>query len=430
MTTQGFFFLYYLCRFAIPLAINECLFLPYLKKRKHFWILFPLAIVLYITFTFFITYFDLDVKLGGWFRFNFLEIFILSLLPFILGTEASIKQMFFFAMASYAMQNLADKSASFILTGCSITLYGYDSLLIFLFINLIFSIIFFLVFVLRTEKHSLDAMNNKYIYTFMVVTLSIVYVLSMYAPVGETLDQTTITISIYSIVSCLLLLIIQFNIFNFGYLEYEKKTLVNLIDKENEYYKQVKANIDMINIKTHDLKHQIRALREIVTDENETKALDELEKEVQIYDDSIKTGNPTIDTIIQEKKFYCKKHDIVFSSLIDGEALNFIDPMDLYSLFGNLMNNAIQAVLKLPKDKRVIELNVKTKQGFVVIQTSNSQDGKVKFLNDLPQTTKNDPSHGFGTKSIVYIARKYNGKVSFKTKENDTFEVNIFLPIK
>lgn len=428
--TQGYFFLYYLCRFIIPLSINECLFLPYMKKRKHSRILFLVSFAFYILATFLITYFDIDIILGEWFRFNFLEIFILSLIPFLVSTKVGIKQMFFFAMASYAMQNLADKVSGFVLIGTGISMYDYPSLLIFLFINLFFSTIFFLIFVMRTEKHSLDAMNNKYIYTLMVITLFVVYILSMYAPVGTGLDRTFISITIYSVVACLLLLIIQFNVFNFGFLEYEKKTLVNLIDKENEYYKQVKANIDSINIKTHDLRHQIRALRQIVAEENEVKALDELEKEVQIYDNSIKTGNPTLDILIQDKQFYCKKNDIVFSSLIDGESLNFIDPMDIYSLFGNLIDNAIQAVIKLPVEKRVVQLNVKNKQGFVVIQTLNCFDGKVKFLNELPLTTKNNSMHGFGSKSIVYIANKYNGKVSFKTKDDNSFEVDVFLPIK
>ena len=335
--TQGFFFLYYLCRFILPLSINECLFLPYIERRKYFWIIFPICFALFILATFLITYFNIDIILGGWFRFNFLMIFILSLIPFLVSTKVGLKQMFFFAMASYAMQNLADKSTAFLIVGINVSLYGYDSLLIFLFGNLFFSILFYLIFVLRTENHSLDAMNNKYIYTLMGITILIVYVLSMYAPVVESFDRTFITISIYSITSCLLLLITQFNLFNFGFLEYEKKTLVNLLDKENEYYKQVKANIDSINIKTHDLRHQIRDLRQVVTEENEVRALDDLEKEVQIYDNSIKTGNPTLDILIQDKKFYCHKHDIVFSSLIDGEALDFMDQMDIYSLFGNLL---------------------------------------------------------------------------------------------
>ena len=428
--TQGFFFLYYLCRFILPLSINECLFLPYIERRKYFWIIFPICFALFILATFLITYFNIDIILGGWFRFNFLMIFILSLIPFLVSTKVGLKQMFFFAMASYAMQNLADKSTAFLIVGINVSLYGYDSLLIFLFGNLFFSILFYLIFVLRTENHSLDAMNNKYIYTLMGITILIVYVLSMYAPVVESFDRTFITISIYSITSCLLLLITQFNLFNFGFLEYEKKTLVNLLDKENEYYKQVKANIDSINIKTHDLRHQIRDLRQVVTEENEVRALDDLEKEVQIYDNSIKTGNPTLDILIQDKKFYCHKHDIVFSSLIDGEALKFMDQMDIYSLFGNLLDNAIQAVLKLPKDRRVAQLNVKTKQGFVIIQTINAHDGKVKFLNDMPITTKDNSLHGFGSKSIVYIAKKYNGKVTFKSKDDGSFEVNVFLPVK
>ena len=429
MDVQTYYFVYYLVRFVIPLFINESLFIFYSKRRDHFWIRYACSFAFYILIVFFVTYFSLDIELFGWLRFNFLTIFLVSIIPILVCSKVSLKEAFFYGMASYTAQNLADNGAYLTLVACNISTYGYDSFIFFALFAILFTALFFSIFVYKFKEGNFEVLGNKYVYIFVVVTLLTVYLLSMYGGTSTTLSTDFISIRIYAIVCCLFLLVIQFNLFNLGFLHYQKETLSNLLEKEKMNYKLMKANMDAINIKTHDLKHQIAEMRKDVSDETKARALENLENEIDIYNEKIKSGNVTIDSILQDKKFYCDKHQIKLSCIVDGKLLDFMDPLDIYSLFGNALDNAIEAVLKAKHEERFITLTMKEKNNMIVIKMSNTCKTKVDFINGLPLTTKNTHEHGFGTRSIQYIAEKYNGKVQFKS-ENDIFTVNIFIPLR
>ena len=106
-----------------------------------------------------------------------------------------------------------------------------------------------------------------------------------------------------------------------------------------------------------------------------------------------------------------------------------MEPRDIYSLVGNILDNAIEAVQQLPdEDMRVINLSVKQEFGMVRIRAENYYMGRRNFQNDLPLTTKEDKLwHGYGTKSILTIAEKYGGTAEFGA-ENGIFTVNVLLP--
>ena len=98
-----------------------------------------------------------------------------------------------------------------------------------------------------------------------------------------------------------------------------------------------------------------------------------------------------------------------------------MDKTDIYALFGNLVDNAIEAVTKLSDaEKRIIDLTVRGVDNMVAISVSNYFDGNLVTDSDgLPTTTKsNTEYHGFGLKSIKYIVQKYDGDLTITTKDN------------
>lgn len=112
--------------------------------------------------------------------------------------------------------------------------------------------------------------------------------------------------------------------------------------------------------------------------------------------------------------------------MVEGKKLSFMDSGDLYCLFGNIIDNALEAVKQLPdKDKRIINLVIKTKNDLLILQEENYFKGKLDFRDGLPVTTKGDTNyHGFGSRSIRMIARKYGGELTtFVT--GDVFHLNI-----
>lgn len=102
---------------------------------------------------------------------------------------------------------------------------------------------------------------------------------------------------------------------------------------------------------------------------------------------------------------------------------------DMYSLFGNTIDNAIEAVERCDKSKRIISLTISQVNNFVIINLQNYVDVSVEFVNGMPQTTKYDKdNHGFGAKSIKMLAQKYGGGVSF-SQNDDIFSTNLLFPI-
>ena len=151
---------------------------------------------------------------------------------------------------------------------------------------------------------------------------------------------------------------------------------------------------------------------------------------VDTYDSIFKTGNKTIDLELTEKEILCRNKNIRFTSLLDGKRFSFMHESDLYSLFGNLLDNAIEACEKLQDpEKRVVSLTSETSRGFLCLHEENYFEGSLQFENGLPQTTKKDRFfHGIGTKSLALIAQKYGGSMSMQTR-GDIFVVDMLFPL-
>ena len=176
------------------------------------------------------------------------------------------------------------------------------------------------------------------------------------------------------------------------------------------------------------LRHQIIKFSKWGIDKETAK---EIEKIINIYDTNFKTGNEVLDIVLTEKAFLCHNEDISLTCMADCHDLQHIKEGDLYALFGNILDNAMEAVHQLEnKDKRCICLNAHTMGNFVTIMVENYFVGELCFLEDgLPMTTKGDLDyHGFGMKSIKAIVEKYNGVLSIMS-EDDRFRLNIMFPI-
>jgi len=203
-----------------------------------------------------------------------------------------------------------------------------------------------------------------------------------------------------------------------------------LAQKQREQYELSRDNIDLINRKCHDLKHQVAALRGVQNEDQRDRYLGEIERSVMIYDSVVKTGNEVLDTILTERSLSCEKEGISWTCMADGEKLGFMDPVDLYTIFGNALDNAIECVRDLKDtEKRVVSVNVFSKPSMVVLQVENYYEQAIKFSGGLPITSKEDTDyHGFGMRSIRSTAEKYGGSVSIDT-ENHIFLLCVVIPV-
>ena len=211
--------------------------------------------------------------------------------------------------------------------------------------------------------------------------------------------------------------------------EKELSNIHSMLKAQYDKYRNYQTTFDMINVKYHDLKHQIAGLRAEMTDEQRQEWIDSLEQELESYSPELETGNSVLDTLIAGKMMSCRANNIKVTCVADGNILDFMHVADICTIFGNALDNAIESVSLIDDpEKRLIHLSVSPKRNFVIIQINNYCENQIKIKNGYPVTTKADKSsHGFGLKSIRYTVDKYHGNVTFDVNKN-WFELKILIP--
>ena len=193
-------------------------------------------------------------------------------------------------------------------------------------------------------------------------------------------------------------------------------------------YEAKREYVELVNHKYHDLKHELRALRQMDSD-GRNERLDQLERSLDEYKNLFRTGNEALDTILNDKRRECENREIVFTCTAQGGNLDFIDLIDLNILLGNLIDNAIEAVFSLPKEQRIIDLKIFTDKQFLRIYEANYYEGELQYAQDgLVSTKVQDGYHGFGTRSMKYIIERYQGEMTIDAQDQ-VFRLHILIPI-
>ena len=210
----------------------------------------------------------------------------------------------------------------------------------------------------------------------------------------------------------------------------ELSSIQNVLNLQYKQYLDYKESSEYISRQCHDLKHQINALRSACTNEERESYLQEMERAINQYNGQNVTGNAVLDTLLTQKKIYCLDHDIDFSMKANGKALSNLAVRDICTIVGNLLDNAIEYASGLEDiEQRHIQGEIYEKGAFLMIRIENYYLGAPVTEAHLPKTTKGDKTrHGYGLKSVRYIAEKYDGSMTIRT-ENNWFVVRVLIPI-
>ncbi len=425
--------------FALQLLISLIFFVIYHPRRKYFLSRASISAAGYfllVTAVWAITRAINDGKPVYTPVFYFLVTLFLAVAVFC-SFHVNILGAIYYATGAYAVQHAAYSVGNIIKLVFGAALPSWADILIFDFlVYCAVGAVFFAVFVFtRRDRYGYDRYDLRaFVISLCILVLCIVLssssdsIFADYINAGVDVRKIRIFSSVYAVIGCAGALVIQFGFLRENKLTEEKSVLDSMMISERKHHEMSKETIAIINEKCHDLKHQLALLEKLDDKEARKAYIRELGECIAFYDGAAETGNAALDIVISEKSLLCEKNGISFSCLADGKKLDFMSSTDIASLFGNAFDNAIEKQLSESVEMRFISLSVKENLGGVYVHMDNCCTVAPQFADGLPLTTKEDKeNHGFGTKSIKNIVRKYDGELLMSV-EDDRFNLDIMFP--
>lgn len=363
--------------------------------------------------------------IGEYFNGGLLVVFSLTVAAMLLCFRVKVPILLLACISSYIMQNLSYQfveSFRYVAFGEEMTI-RYRLTSIAVSVVLCFGLSFLLRRIFRKDGYVLP--STAFVAIFSAIAILVIVGFSTFITL---LDHTNSLLHVYAVLCCALLICEIMNVFSKEQVNVEKQKIEEIYRKAAWQYDCSQNNIDLLNRKCHDLRHELEALRAGVSASERESYLTELERIIRTYDMRVRTGNRTLDTILNEKYEACAVKHIAFSYAADGACLDFFQTIDLYTMLGNALDNAIEAEEKEEEGKRYVYIHIQRAQNMVSVTIENFCSRSLTLENGMPVTDKPDRhNHGYGLKSIKRISEKYDGHCKW-ILEDSCFRLALLFP--
>lgn len=201
---------------------------------------------------------------------------------------------------------------------------------------------------------------------------------------------------------------------------------VQQMETQRNYYRERIKDEERVRSVYHDLKNHLLVLESGQTTEAARQMAQTLRSQIADYEDYVHTGNEFLDIILRNKAANAREKQIDFSAMVDFNGIDFMEPFDISTIFGNALDNAIEASEKLPEELRLITVRAERIRDMLIITVENHT---MPDVSPVEGTTKKDRFiHGFGIPNIKNAVEKYGGQCSFR-QENGTYRLKIIIPL-
>lgn len=409
--------------FAIGLLAAEFIVCMRFQKRRYFPLWLILGIIPSIAVS--LVWDFIPVNDIWWTSFKFLFVFASTMIMPIAAFKADGWSYLFAGIMAYCVQHISYQTYSIIDALAGFAMPEWAKALVLICVSTLYYTVLYFFYVRRRPKGQGFNVNNHILLLLSGAVLIITVVISFFGAVyslGMGSTVLLIVICLFSIISCALAMFMEISLLTIKKDEIELSVLKRMLYESQHQYEDSKESIDIINVKCHDLRHQLSALKGKVDSEE----LNRISDAINIYDGSFKTGNDALDVVLTEKSLLCRNKGIRLTCMLDGTQLSAMKQSDIYSLFGNAIENAVNSVSGLDEDRRVISIRQIKRSGFGVIIIENYYDGIISFEGGMPVTDKDKNFHGFGMKSMKMIVEEYGGEMGVSVS-GDIFRLEIIL---
>ncbi|WP_353095737.1 GHKL domain-containing protein [Tissierella praeacuta] len=296
----------------------------------------------------------------------------------------------------------------------------YESILGIIIIRIVS---YFVVLIIGSYKNIRqgDIVPNTYWLCILIIPIGTLYLLI-------TIFMVSGLASVTIFMSIALVLFINFATF---YLYDEISRILSeekdkiLMQQQNKYYEKqlelMRASLKSIKTIKHDLKNHMTSLYALVEENKNEEVLEYLSGVIKVFNNNeglASTGNTVIDSIINFKLREAEKEKIAVNIDLNIPRELNIPSFDITIILGNLLDNALNAVKKLEKD-RYIDIKIKYTKGRLIVKIDNTFDGIIiKEKGKIITSHRDKTNHGLGLESVKTVLEKYNGLIEFKYDSN------------
>ena len=196
------------------------------------------------------------------------------------------------------------------------------------------------------------------------------------------------------------------------------------------HYREVENMYRQIRGWRHDYRNHIQMMKVLAAsgDMDALKAyLDELDTDLNTVDTVVKTGNPMADAILNSKISLARSRNIPTQVDAHIPVKLKMSELDLCCIIGNLFDNAMEASMALPEEKRMIRVYMDMKGTQLYISFTNFTAAKKLSKVGRGFKTSKGEGHGFGLVRMDDIVSRYDGYLS-RNSEDGAFTTEILIP--
>lgn len=200
--------------------------------------------------------------------------------------------------------------------------------------------------------------------------------------------------------------------------EQKQNIAIYKLQLQAKYYEEKTVEEEKIKRIYHDMKNHLLLLEQM--NGAQIEDIHRLRQDISQYENYYRTGNKILDIILKDKLLTAEKYNIEIDDNIDLSGLDFLEALDISTIFGNLIDNAIEANTMISaKQSKYIKISAAKKQHFLVICIQNSK----AFENK-----KKKVIHGYGLLNVTNAVHKYSGEITISDGDKE-YIVNIIIPI-
>ncbi|CEP41195.1 GHKL domain-containing protein (plasmid) [Paraclostridium sordellii] len=277
-----------------------------------------------------------------------------------------------------------------------------------------------------------EVLNITVLILANILSIVVIFTLSMnYMNKTFVQDLILLVVSVMLILSNISLIKIIGKIVKANNIELENNLIREKMDMQYNYYLNIQEEQLKVRKLYHDMNNHVVCIKKLYENCGEVNAyIDDIKSELNSWKAIISTENMILDIIVNDKKKICDKNNINFEVDINFSKCDFIDMIDICSIFSNLIDNAIEACLKINDKDRFIILKGTIVNKFFILKCENNKLNKIKLDKEMIITDKKDTFiHGIGIKSIKSSIKKYDGEINIDFSE-DKFKVQVYIPLK